>query len=112
MKKIVAVILTTCLLITACRPSHRTTASADNTIIMRVQCSNDGNTQRSVIYILKTGEARDIIITPNPGFVEIQATFVHVSKDYYDKFLQLRRQIRELPGVLNVQIKGESRRLK
>ena len=104
MKKIVAIIVITCVTAMSCSPSGRTKTSTGLPLLIRVECRDDEKTQQTVLQLLRTGVPREVIITPNAGFVDIQATFVNVTTADYDTYERIKRQIRDTRGVLYVSI--------
>lgn len=104
MKRLAFVLLVVLMSITGCK-TLSTTKPPEEPIAVRVECRNEPVTCNTVLQLLRSPYARDLTKTVDADFVDIEVVFNNYSAATAEKFSQLEQQLKQIAGVLQVDIR-------
>jgi hypothetical protein len=103
MTKLAMIILVALATCTSCKTFAPTNTSMDDSLLMNIDCRNEGSTRQSIVMLLRLNRARDIVVSPNGDFLSIRAVFLKRELPVH-KLSSLAQDIETTGGVLELRV--------
>jgi hypothetical protein len=97
---IILVALATC---TSCKTLSPSNVPFEDSLLMNIDCRNETGTSQTIVLLLRTNKARDIVVSPNGPFVSIRAVFLKRELPI-NKLSTLAEDIERTAGVLDLRV--------
>jgi hypothetical protein len=103
MKKIAMIILVALATCTSCKTFSPSKVPFDDSLLMTIDCRNETGTRQTIVMLLRTNKARDIVVSPDGSYVSIRAVFLKKELPI-DRLGTLAQNIESMGGVLELRV--------
>lgn len=103
MKKLAMIILVAIATFTSCKTISPSNVPYDDSLLMNIDCRNETSTRQTIVMLLRTNKARDIVVSPDGSYLIIRAVFLKKELPI-NKLSVLAENIESLGGVLQLRV--------
>jgi hypothetical protein len=111
MKQFVSIAMIAFAVTTGCGTASNLPAM-EQRVSIKVECRNEMNVRSQVVQLLRSPKAKDLTLTPDGGFIEIEVVFVVSSNSDRQKIDQLEDELKRIPGVTFVEVRRPTREVR
>lgn len=103
MNKIAMIILVALAACTSCKTISPAKVPFDDSLLMTIDCRNEVSVKQTIVMLLRTNKARDIVVSPDGSYVVIKAVFLKKELPI-NKLGTLAQNIESMGGVLELRV--------
>jgi hypothetical protein len=103
MNKIAMIILVALATCTSCKTFSPAKVPFDDSLLMTIDCRNESGIKQTIVMLLRTNRARDIVVSPGGSYASIRAVFLKKELPI-NKLTTLAQNIEGMGGVLELRV--------
>ena len=111
MKQFLSISMIAFVIISGCGTASNLSA-IELRVSIKVECRNEINVRNQVVQLMRSPKAKDLTLTPDGDFMEIEVVFIASSDNDREKIDRMEEDLKRIPGVTYVVVRRSVREVR